>query len=139
MESNSCRHRIDAVCDVNISKTVEFHNNHGKTATMTTVIQKQEKGVLDINDYGAVRSFREKNVVDGKPINAGYMVLEPAVFKYLHEDSDVFEIAVLEKLALEGELMSYMHNGFWQCMDSMREKSILDSLIEKGKAPWKTW
>lgn len=129
----------DAVCDVDIAQTVEFHKAHGKIATMTTVIQKQAKGVLDINDYGVVRSFREKRVVDGTPINAGYMVFNPEIFGYLDGDEAVLEISALEKLANQGQLMSYKHDGFWQCMDSMREKAILDNLIERGTAPWIKW
>lgn len=129
----------DAVCDVDISKLVEFHKANGKIATITSVIQKQEKGILDINDVGIVRSFREKQAVDGAPINAGYMVLDPKVFEYLHDDKDIFEKIVLEKLSDEGQLMSFRHEGFWQCMDSMREKDILTKLWESGKAPWKKW
>ena len=129
----------DAVCDVDIKKLVEFHQNHGKLATITAVIQKQEKGVLDISEIGYVRSFREKAVTDGTPINAGYMVLQPEVFNYLHDDKDVFEKAALEKLSLDGQLMSYKHEGFWQCMDSIREKQILEMYWDKGTAPWKKW
>lgn len=129
----------DAVCDVDISKLVEFHKSNGKIATITSVIQKQEKGILDINDFGIVRSFREKKACDGAPINAGYMVLDSWVFEYLHDDRDIFEKNVLEKLSDEGQLMSYRHEGFWQCMDSMREKEILTKLWESGKAPWKKW
>lgn len=129
----------DAVCDVDIKKLVEFHESHGKLATITAVVQKQEKGVLDISEIGYVRSFREKAVTDGTPINAGYMVLEPGVFDYLKEDKDVFEKAALEKLSLDGQLMSFRHEGFWQCMDSIREKQILEKYWEKGNAPWKKW
>lgn len=129
----------DAVCDVDIFKLVEFHKSNGKIATITSVIQKQEKGILDINDVGIVRSFREKKACDGSPINAGYMVLDSRVFEYLHDDKDIFEKNVLEKLSDEGQLMSYRHEGFWQCMDSMREKEILTKLWESGKAPWKKW
>lgn len=129
----------DGVCDVNIDKLLKFHNAHGKKATLTAVIQKQEKGILDISEIGAVKSFREKKSVDETPINAGYMVLEPSVFDYLNDDSTIFEAAPLEALAKEGELMSYRHEGFWQCMDSMREKLYLENLWEKGNAPWKIW
>lgn len=129
----------DGVCDVDITKLVDYHYSHGKKATLTAVIQKQEKGVLDINDIGAVRSFREKNTKDVLPINAGYMVLEPTVFDYLKGDSDVFEKEPLEQLAVEGQLMSYMHEGFWQCMDSAREKQLLETMWIKGQAPWKKW
>ena len=129
----------DGVCDVDINKLVEFHKSHGKKATLTAVIQKQQKGVLDISEVGAVRSFREKQAVDETPINAGYMVLEPAIFDYLAGDDTVFEQEPLEKLANEGELMSYSHKGFWQCMDSMREKGLLELMWKQGKAPWKVW
>ena len=129
----------DAVCDVDISKLVEFHKSHGKMATITAVIRNQEKGVLDINEIGAVRSFREKSNGDGTPINAGYMVLEPTIFDYLDGDETIFEKIVLERLANEGELMSYLHRGYWQCMDSMREKNILELQWKKGNAPWKVW
>lgn len=129
----------DAVCDVNISKVLEFHMTHEKTATITAVIRNQEKGVLDINEIGAVRSFREKNNGDGTPINAGYMVLEPTIFEYLDGDETIFEKNVLERLASEGQLMSYLHRGYWQCMDSMREKNILELQWRKGNAPWKVW
>ncbi len=129
----------DGVCDVDINKLLDFHRSHGKKATLTAVIQKQQKGVLDISEIGAVRSFREKQAVDETPINAGYMVLEPSVFDYLESDDTVFEQEPLEKLAAEGELMSYSHKGFWQCMDSLREKALLELMWKQGKAPWKVW
>lgn len=129
----------DAVCDVNIQDLVKFHQENGKIATITAVIQKQEKGVLDINEIGAVRSFREKQTTDGTPINAGYMVLQPEIFGYLQDDTTVFEKVALEKLATEGELMSFRHTGFWQCMDSVRERDILQKMWQKGNAPWKKW
>ena len=128
----------DGVCDVNINKLIEFHKIHKKKATLTTVKMKQEKGVLDIEN-GAVKSFREKNVSDGAPINAGYMVLEPSVFDLLDGDNCIFEYKPLETLAAEGELMSYIHEGFWQCMDNIREKNLLDKLLQEDRAPWKKW
>lgn len=129
----------DAVCDVNIEKLIEFHNSHDKIATITSVIKQQEKGLLDISDIGFVKSFREKQLSDGTPINAGYMVLEPRVFEYLEDDNSVFEKDALERIAGEGEMMSYMHRGFWQCMDSLREKEELERYWETNKAPWKVW
>lgn len=129
----------DGVCDVDISELVKFHKSHGKTATLTAVVQKQEKGVLDIMENGSVRSFREKQVNDGAAINAGFMVLQPEIFNYLEGDDTVFETKPLEALVKDGQLMSYRHTGFWQCMDSMREKQILENLWESGKAPWKLW
>jgi glucose-1-phosphate cytidylyltransferase len=129
----------DGVCDVNIGKLIEFHKSHGKLATLTAVLQDQSKGVLDIGGDNAVRSFREKTKEDSVPINAGYMVLKPQVFNYLDGDECVFEKEPLRKLAEEGQLMSYQHKGYWQCMDTLREKNQLEKLWKSGKAPWKVW
>ena len=128
----------DGVCDVDINKLLEFHRGHGKLATLTAVKLAQEKGVLDI-EGGAVKSFREKNLADGAPINAGYMILQPKIFDYIEDDQTVFEKTPLETLASQGELMSYIHTGFWQCMDNVRERDILEKLLLAGKAPWKKW
>ena len=129
----------DGVCDVDINKLIEFHQRHGKIATLTAVLQDQSKGVLDIGGDNAVKSFREKKISDGAPINAGYMVFQPEIFNYLEGDSTVLERDPMEKLAEEGQLMSYMHRGFWQCMDNVREKEMLEKLYAAGKAPWKKW
>lgn len=129
----------DGVCDVNIACLLEFHQKNKKLATLTAVMQDQSKGVLDIGSDYAVRSFREKKQFDSAPINAGYMVLEPEVFNYIEGDWTVFERQPLELLAQNGQLMSYVHKGFWQCMDTKREKDILERYWEKGKAPWKLW
>jgi len=129
----------DGVCDVDINKLLAFHKSHGKLATLTAVKMAQEKGVLDISENNSVRSFREKNSMDGAPINAGYMVLEPSVFDLLDGDSCIFERKPLETLAKNGELMSYIHEGFWQCMDNIRDKNMLDKLLLENKAPWKKW
>lgn len=129
----------DGVCDVDIDKLVSFHKAHGKIATLTAVLQEQQKGVLDIGGDNAVKSFREKNMTDGAPINAGYMVLQPEIFDLIEGDSTVFEKDPLETLVERGELMSYMHRGFWQCMDNTREKEMLEKLIAVGKAPWVKW
>lgn len=128
----------DGVCDVEIDKLVAFHMSHGKLATLTAVKMAQDKGVLDIDD-NVVKAFREKNKTDGAPINAGYMVLQPEVFNMLDGDSCVFEKTALVELASKGELMSYVHTGFWQCMDNIREKTLLDKLLAENKAPWKRW
>ena len=129
----------DGVCDVNINRLLDFHKSHGKLATLTAVIQAQEKGVLNIDEDNSVHSFREKEISDGAPINAGYMVLEPKVFDYIEGDMTIFEKGPLSKLADEGELMSYKHRGFWQCMDNIREKNLLETLLAENKAPWKKW
>ena len=129
----------DGVCDVNIADLLKFHREHGKLATLTAVIQSQQKGVLDIGDDNSVRAFREKNAADGALINAGYMVLEPQVFDLLDGDSCVFERMPLQTLAEQGQLMSYTHRGFWQCMDDKREMAMLEKLWASGQAPWKVW
>jgi len=128
----------DGVCDVDINKLIDYHNQKGKIATLTAVKQTQDKGVLDI-EGGAVKAFREKSLNDGAPINAGYMVLEPQIFDLLDGDDCIFERTPLEILAQKGELMSYIHEGFWQCMDNIREKNLLEKLLVEGKAPWKRW
>lgn len=129
----------DGVCDVNVSALLDFHMKHGRIATLTAVMLEQQKGVLDIGGDNAVHSFREKAAGDGAPINAGYMVLEPEIFNFIDDDNTIFEKKPLESLAANGELMSYMHKGFWQCMDTKREMDMLERLLEKGQAPWKKW
>ena len=128
------------MCDVDIKKLVEFHKAQGKIATLTAVQLEQSKGVLNIGPDNAVHSFREKSAIDSAPINAGFMVLEPQIFNYLNGgDKCIFERQPLENLAAEGELMSYTHKGFWQCMDTKREKDDLEKMWESGQAPWKVW
>lgn len=130
----------DGVADVNIAKLVEFHKSHGKIATLTAVHVEQRFGVLDIDkaDY-SIKAFREKSQADGSRINAGYMVLKPEIFNYIVDDNTVFEQGPLRSLADKGELKAYKHNGFWQCMDTKREKEKLDELWASGNAPWKVW
>ena len=130
----------DVDCKVDIAKRIEFHKSHGEIATLTAVFREESKGILHIGGDDAVYVFREKSNVDKAPINAGYMVLEPKIFEYLSEgDSCVFEQTPLRCLAQEGELMSYQHRGFWQCMDTLREKMELEKLWSQGNAPWKVW
>ena len=129
----------DGVCDVDIQKLIAYHESHHKLATLTAVTLQQQKGVLDIGGDNAVHAFREKNASDGAQINAGFMVMEPEVFDYIEGDQTVFEREPLEKLAAEGQLMSYPHRGFWQCMDTKREHDLLQKLWASGHAPWKVW
>ncbi len=129
----------DGVCDVNLTKLVEFHKAQGRKATLTSVMQSQTKGALEIGYDRSVHSFREKRRTDSYAINAGYMVLEPCIFDYITGDDCIFERDVLEELAAEGELMSYQHEGFWQCMDTLLEKNTLEELWNKGHAKWKHW
>lgn len=129
----------DGVCDVDINKLIDFHQSHGKIATLTAVVEDQTKGVLNIGGNNAVKSFREKGKRDGATINAGYMVFQPEIFDYLKDDETVLEREPMEKLAEEGQLMSYRHYGFWQCLDNLREKEMLEELLNKDLAPWKKW
>lgn len=129
----------DAVCDVNIAELLKFHNEHGKLATLTAVMLEQSKGILDIGGDNAVKSFREKNISDGAPINAGFMVLSPKIFDLIDGDNTIFEREPLEKLAATNQLMSYIHRGFWQCMDTKREMDMLEKLWDTNNAPWKVW
>ena len=130
----------DGVADIDINKLVEFHRSHGKIATLTAVHVDQRYGVLDIDMQSlTVNAFREKSQADGSRINAGYMVLQPAVFDYIQGDSTMFEREPLRTLAAEGQLKAYKHNGFWQCMDTKREMERLEDLWAGGNAPWKVW
>lgn len=130
----------DGVSDVNINDIEAYHNNSGKYLTMTAIQPGGRFGVLDINDEtNNIKEFVEKSKEDGGWINAGFMVVEPEVFNYIEDDSTVFEKEPLEKLAKEGNLMAYKHNGFWQCMDTQRDKGLLERLWRENRAPWKTW
>ena len=130
----------DGVADVDIDALLKFHKNHGKTVTITTVSLAQQKGVLQKDDSGLITSFREKSDDDSAIINGGFMVLNPNIFDYITEgDATVFEQGPMLKLAKDGELMGFEHDGFWQCMDTQREKEKLESLWASGKAPWKRW
>ena len=129
----------DGVCNVDLKGLVDFHKSHGKTATITTVSIDQQKGVLDIGPDNTIRSFREKAASDGAIINGGFMVLNPEVFSYLKDDTIVFEQEPMTRLAAEGQLMSFYHDGFWQCMDTQREMQLLETLWQSGNAPWKIW
>lgn len=129
----------DGVCDVDIKKLLEFHLSHKKIATVTAVNPGQRFGCLDISGDNFVSSFREKNTSDGNYINGGYMVFNKRIFEFLENDKTVLEKEPLERIASIGELKAYKHDGFWQCMDTLREKQLLDRLWNEGKAPWKAW
>lgn len=129
----------DGVSDVDIGKLVEYHKQHGRTATLTAILVSQRFGVLDIDSSDAVREFREKTAQDGSYINGGFMVLEPEIFDLIEGDSTVFEKYPLEQLAKSGQLSAYKHDGFWQCMDTLRDKQLLEKLWADGTAPWKNW
>lgn len=129
----------DGVSDINLRELLEFHKRHGKIATLTAVSVGQRFGVLGIDGDDTINSFREKSDEDGDRVNAGYMVLESSIFKYIDGDDTIFEKDPLEKVALLNELKAYKYDGYWQCMDTQREKLQLEQLWESGKAPWKVW
>ena len=129
----------DGVSNVDLDALVKFHESHGKIATITTVNIGQVKGVLDIDQDNNITSFREKDDNDGSLINGGFMVLNPEIFQYLDGDDTIFERTPMQRLAAEGQLKSFYHDGFWQCMDTQREMKKLEELWQGGKAPWKIW
>lgn len=128
----------DGVADVDIPAALEFHRAHGRLATMTAIRPESRYGIIDLQG-DKVLSFREKSQQDVGWINGGFMVLEPKVLDYVAGDHVMFEREPMEQLAADGELMCFRHDGFWQCMDTLRDKQKLDSLWESGKAPWKLW
>ena len=129
----------DGVANVDIAALLQYHQSHGKIATITTVNVGQRFGIIDVNDSGKIEAFREKNEADGSLINGGYMVMNPEVFDYIEGDSTVLEKEPLENLAKDGQLMAYHHTGFWHCMDTQRDKKQLEEMWNSGRAPWKTW
>lgn len=129
----------DGVCDVNINELVDFHMSHGKRITMTAIQPEGRFGVLDILDSNIINGFREKSKSDSGWINGGFMVVNPDIFEYIEGDSTVFEKEPLEQAAREGELVAFKHYGFWQCMDTQRDKQYLEKLWSENKAPWRKW
>ena len=132
----------DGVSDVNISESITFHKKGGKLATLTAVQQAGRFGAFTLTDSDpAIQSFKEKPTGDGGApwINGGFFVLEPGIFKYLTDDDTVWERDPMEHLAEDGQLQAYRHTGFWQPMDTLRDKTVLEEMWAQGKAPWKTW
>ena len=130
----------DGVADVDIDALVSFHKKHGRALTMTTVQPEGRFGSIDFGSDGLVREFKEKPPGDNTWINAGFMVCEPRVFDFLIDgDQTVFERSPLESLARSGELMAFRHGGFWKCMDTLRDKKLLNELWDEGRAAWAIW
>lgn len=129
----------DGVCDVNLKQLLKFHRSHGKMVTITAISIAQRFGILDISDQNEILSFKEKITNTDERINGGYMVCEPEIFDLITSDQTVFEKETLVFVAQRGQLMAYKHDGYWQCMDTKREKDRLDELWKTGKAPWKIW
>ena len=128
----------DGVADINIKSLIEFHKSHGKLATLTATFPPGRFGALSIKD-NQVQKFEEKPKGDGALINGGYFVLSPKVIERIEGDDTTWEQEPLKSLASDGELMSFNHDGFWQPMDTLRDKMKLDELLDQNKAPWKVW
>lgn len=129
----------DGVSNVNIDALIRFHREHGKLVTMSAYNVGQRFGVLDIDENGSVREFREKIDSDGNLVNIGFMACQPEFLDYIDGDDSVLEKDPLKRAAEDGQVMAYKHTGFWQCMDTVREKEKLEQLWVSGKAPWKVW
>lgn len=129
----------DGVGDIDIVNLVDFHKSHGRLATVTSTQTSGRFGALRIDEGDSVLSFQEKPDGDSGWINAGFFVMEPGVFDYIRDDATVLERDPLENLAKDGQLFSYRHRGFWQPMDTLRDKIYLDELLKSNKAPWKNW
>ncbi len=129
----------DGVSDVNINNLVEYHRNHGKLATVTSVQPSGRFGALDLTESDEVLGFQEKPKGDGGWINGGFFVLQPEVLDFIDNDNTTFEREPLEKLAMNTQLKAYKHAGFWQPMDTIRDKELLEKLWQQNQAPWKVW
>lgn len=137
-ENSFCFTYGDGVADINISQLIEFHDTHGKEATLTATFPPGRFGALEIID-GEVRKFQEKPKGDGARINGGFFVLSPKVLEYISGDETVWEQEPLKTLAANDQLMAYKHDGFWQPMDTLRDKTKLEELWDANEAPWKVW
>ena len=129
----------DGVSDVDLNKLISFHEHSRKIATITAVMPGGRFGALDIGENGILNGFREKKKEDAGWINGGYMVMEPSLFDYIDGDGSSLEKEPFEKLVADQELSAYKHFGFWQCMDSMKDRNYLEGLISNGSAPWMKW
>jgi glucose-1-phosphate cytidylyltransferase len=129
----------DGISNVNLDELLAFHRAHGKLATLTVVRAPSRFGFVDLSQDRVVRRFTEKPEHGDGWINAAFFVLEPAIFDYIAGDETMWEREPLERLAAEGQLVAYQHRSFWQCMDTLREKTLLEKLWHSGAAPWKTW
>lgn len=129
----------DAVGNVNIVELLKFHHARGKIGTMSMYNFAQNKGVVEVGNEGIIEAFREKSDMDGDLINIGFMVFKPQIFDYIDNDDTSFEKEPMQKLVEFKQLVGYVHNGYWQCMDTLREKQQIEKLWDTGRAPWKLW
>ena len=129
----------DGVANLNLADLVRFHQTHGKMVTISAYNTDQRFGVLDVEPDGRIKEFREKLQGDGNLINIGFMVCQPEFIDYIENDETMLENVPLETVAHIGQLMAYKHEGFWRCMDTLREKEALEEMWASGQAPWKVW
>ncbi len=129
----------DGVSDVNINETIKLHKKTDAAVTVTAVRLKPRFGALEIEDSGLVTRFKEKDIMDESWINGGFMVADKSVFSYLNGDNDVFEGGPMNRMVADGKVAAYQHEGFWQPMDTLRERQELERIWAEGKAPWKLW
>lgn len=128
----------DGIGNINITESIDFHRTHGKLATVTATFPPGRFGALDIR-ANQVQSFQEKPRGDGAMINGGFFLLSPRILAYLQDDDSIWEQEPIQRIAAEGELMAFQHHGFWQPMDTLRDKTYLEELWASGEAPWKVW
>lgn len=129
----------DGVSDVDINALIDFHRSQKKIATLTAIQPGSRFGTLVVEDSQQISQFKEKNKEDGGWVNGGFMVFEQGIMDYLTDDTTILEKGPLNTLATQGQLVAYPHHGFWQCMDTLRDKELLESLLKSGNAPWKVW
>lgn len=137
-EDDFCFTYGDGVSNVDLTRLIQFHKAEGKLATLTAAQPPARFGVLDLDGH-RIRSFKEKPQGDGSWINGGFFVLSPKVMNYIEDDATIWEREPMERLAAEGQMNAFLHDGFWQPMDTLRDKNLLEDLWQSGKAPWKTW
>ena len=138
-DEDFCMTYGDGLSTVNVERLIGFHRSHGKLATLTATPPPGRFGALDIKQDASIISFEEKPRGDGGMINGGFFVLHPSILKSIEGDDTIFERGPLEDLATAAQLKAFVHDGFWQCMDTLRDKNYLEDLWETGSAPWKVW
>lgn len=129
----------DGVSDVDLNELLKYHKNNGKLLTLMGIKPESRFGIMDLSEDGSIVSFREKSRQDSDWINGGFMICSPKVIDHISGDDTTFEREPLEQLAASGEAVCYRHDGFWQCMDTLRDKNRMEEMWESGKAPWKVW
>jgi glucose-1-phosphate cytidylyltransferase len=129
----------DAVGDINIKEVLKYHKSHGKIGTLSMYNFGQNKGVVEMGNEGVINAFREKSDTDGDMINIGFMVFEPDIFGYIDGDATPLEKEPMSRLVADKQLVGFIHKGYWQCMDTLREKQEIEKLWDSGRAPWKLW